>query len=48
MAVSITVKYYRSEPTPLLQSYDLKAVVESATDMPKEVFVFQRGVAPAS
>jgi hypothetical protein len=48
MAASITIKYYRSEPTPLLQSYDLKAVVEAATDMPKEIFVFQRGVAPAT
>jgi hypothetical protein len=48
MAVSITIQYSRSEPTPLLQSYDLKALVESATDMPKEIFVFQRGVAPAT
>ena len=48
MVVSITVEYARSEPTPLLQSYDLKVSVTSATDMPKEIFVFQRGVAPAT
>lgn len=48
MAVSITIRYSRSEPTPLLQSYDLQILVTAATDMPKEIFVFQRGVAPAT
>jgi len=47
MAISITVRYDRSEPLPQLQSYDLHVVVESATEMPKEIFIFQQGVAPA-
>jgi hypothetical protein len=47
MAISITVKYYRSEIKPNLQSYDLQVVVESAVGMPKEIFVFQRNVQPA-
>ena len=44
MAISITVKYYRSEIITGLQSYDLRVVAESATDMSKKIFVFQRMV----
>lgn len=42
--VNIIVKYYRSEIVKDLQSYDLRVVVESATDMPEEIFVLQRTV----
>ena len=42
MAISITVRYYKSEIVPPMQAYDLKAEVTAATDMPKEIFVFQR------
>ena len=44
MAASITVKWYRSEIVPKLQSYDLRVLVEATTDMPEEIFVMQRGV----
>ena len=47
MAASLTVKYWVSEVEAHLQSYDLKVEAVSATDMPTEVFVLQRGVAPA-
>lgn len=47
MAVGIVVKYYRSQIVEELQSYDLRVYIDSATDMPKEIFVFQRGLAPA-
>jgi hypothetical protein len=47
MSVGITVKYYRSNIVEPLQSYDLRVYVDSATDMPKEIFVFQQGLAPA-
>ena len=33
------------EPTPV-QSYDMVLEVLSATGMPREIFVFQRGIAP--
>jgi hypothetical protein len=42
MAVDLTVKYYRTKITKELQSYDLRIVVESATDMPEKIFMFQR------
>jgi hypothetical protein len=48
MAISITVKFYRSPIVPNLQSYDLKVVAESATDMPKEIFILQRRIGGAS
>ena len=47
MAVTLTVKYYRSAVLPQRQSYDLRVAVDAATDMPEEVFVMQRGAAPA-
>lgn len=47
MAISITVKYYRNEIVKNLQSYDLRVVVEAATDMPEEIFVLQRTIPTA-
>jgi len=47
MAVDLTVKFYRTEITANLQSYDLRVVVDSATEMVEEIFVFQRGASPA-
>lgn len=46
MAAKLTVRYWTSEVTQELQSYDLKVSIEESTDMPKEVFVIQRGVTP--
>lgn len=48
MAISITVQYYRSEIVKNLQSYDLQVVVESAVEMPEEIFVMQAMQSPAS
>lgn len=47
MAVSIKVQYSRSpiDVVPPPQSYDLNVKVLEATDMPKEIFVLQRGLA---
>ena len=45
MAASIVVKYYRNVITAGIQSYDLRVVVDSAVDMPKEIFILQHGVA---
>lgn len=48
MSASITVR--RSVPNfeaRDVQSYDMELEVLSAVDMPKEIFVFQVGVAPA-
>jgi len=47
MAISLTVKYYRTKIEKQLQSYDLRVVVDAAVDMSEEIFVFQRGAAPA-
>ena len=47
MAVSLTVKYYRTQIQPGLQSYDLRVEVESATDMPEKIFILQKGAPPA-
>jgi hypothetical protein len=46
MAISIKVQYSRSEPTEHLFSYDLKIEVLEATDMPEEIFVFERRTSP--
>lgn len=47
MAVSIKVQYSTSpiSAIPRPQSYDLKVLVLEATDMPKEIFILQRGLA---
>ena len=48
MAATITVR--RSIPdfeARDVQSYDMVLEVLSAVDMPKEIFIFQRGIAPA-
>ena len=42
MAISIKVRYSRNENQGALFSYDLKVEVLEATDMPEEIFVFQR------
>lgn len=47
MAASIVVRFYRSKLQQSLQGYDLRVVAVSAVEMPVEIFVFQRGVAPA-
>ena len=47
MSASVVVRYGRSPITGGLQSYDLKVEITESTDMPKEILVFQRGVAPA-
>jgi len=46
MAVSIKVQYSRSpiDSVPPPQSYDLNVKVLTATDMPKEIFILQRGL----
>jgi len=45
------IEIRRSIPTPeagvIRQCYDMRVEVLNATDMPTEIFVFQRGVAPA-
>ena len=46
MAVSIKVRYHRTEIEPALQSYDLRVEVVSATDMPEKIFVRKVGVPP--
>lgn len=47
MAISIKVQYSMSpvDVVPRPQSYDLKVSVLEATDMPKEIFILQRGLA---
>jgi len=47
MAITIEVRYHYPEIQAELQSYDLRVEVIAATEMPEEVFVIQRGVAPA-
>lgn len=44
MAASITIRYYTNEETSNEQSYPMRVVADSATDMPTEIFVFQRRV----
>ena len=48
MAITITVKYERSDVQPGLQAYGLKATVTAATGMPKEVFIMRRDVQNAN
>ena len=47
MAISIDIRYYVSQKQEGLFSYDLRVVAVNAVDMPKEIFIFQRNVAPA-
>ena len=47
MAISIDVRYYVSEKQDNMLCYLLRCVVESATGMSKDIFIFQRNVAPA-
>lgn len=46
MAASIKIRYSRSEERNKYFSYDLKIEVIEATDMPEEIFVFQRRTSP--
>jgi hypothetical protein len=47
MAASLVARYWITKPEANLQSYDLRVEIQTATDMPKEVLVMHRGVAPA-
>ena len=47
MAISINIRYYVSQRQNNLFAYMLRVVAIAATEMSKEVFVFQRNVAPA-
>ena len=47
MAITIDVRYSVNEKQEGLFSYDLKVEVLAATDMPEEIFIFQRCVEPA-
>jgi hypothetical protein len=47
MAASIEVRFSQDPPSPDKQSYDLKVEVLSAIEMPEEIFLLQRHVAPA-
>ena len=47
MAISLTAQYDRSTSDRSLYGYSLKVTITAASGMPKEVFVFQRGAAPA-
>ena len=44
MAISIDVRYYTNKVQENLFSYDLRVEVVSATEMPKEIFIFQRSI----
>lgn len=46
MAISLIVDYSTNEMTENLFSYDLVVEVKAASDMPMEIFIFQRQVAP--
>ena len=47
MSAALTVQYDRSPNQPGLFGYSLKVTVTNAVDMPAEIFMFQRGAAPA-
>jgi hypothetical protein len=47
MSTTITVEYHRSTPMQSLYGYNLKVVVVNAVDMPKEIFMYQRGAGTA-
>ena len=48
MPVQLNTRYQLTKPEAGIQSFDLIVTITSATDMPEEVFIFQRGVAPAA
>ena len=47
MAISLTAQFDRSPQDAAFYAYCLKITITSASGMPAEVFVFQRGAAPA-
>lgn len=47
MAISIDIRYYVTTKQHELFCYALRVVAVQATEMAKEIFVFQRNVAPA-
>ena len=47
MAISLTAQYNRSTNDISLYGYTLQVVITDASGMPQEIFVFQRGAAPA-
>jgi len=47
MSASITVQYHKSTPRNTLFGYALRVLVTNAVEMSPDVFVFQRGAAPA-
>lgn len=47
MAASIDIRYYVTQKQHDLYCYALRVVATAATDMPEEIFVYQRNVAPA-
>jgi len=47
MAIEIDIRYHYPEVQGNMQSYDLRVEVSSATEMPEDIFVMQKGIAPA-
>lgn len=47
MSASLTVQYDQSSSKANMFGYVLKVTVTNAVDMPAEIFIFQRGAAPA-
>ena len=47
MSATLTVQYNRSTSDESLYGFSLQVVVTAASGMPPEVFIFQRGAAPA-
>lgn len=47
MSASITVTYATSPSDTPYYAYALTATVDAAQELPREIFVFQRGAAPA-
>lgn len=46
MGISLIVDYSNNEMTANLFSYDLVVEVKAASEMPSQIFIFQRQVAP--
>lgn len=47
MSAAITVQYHKSLQLTTLYGYSLRVVVTNSVDMPTEIFIYQRGAAPA-
>ena len=47
MSIALTAQYDRSTNDRSLYGYCLRVTITAATGMPQEVFIFQRGAAPA-